>query len=111
MAAFPEPPALQVIPTRGKTPHCWENRSVIFVANLLSLFFGNREGARLLEAETPCVDSYGGRLLPALIAFCLSPELELANPPFDGAWKTHLPCSPATGKSAILICRSSCCSM
>jgi len=66
MAAFPEPPALQVIPTRGKTPHCWENRSVIFVANLLSLFFGNREGARLLEAEISCVDSYGGRLLPVL---------------------------------------------
>ncbi len=66
MAEIHEPPAPQVMPTCGQTPHCWENRSVIFVANLLSLFFGNREGARLLEAEISCVDSYGGRLLPVL---------------------------------------------
>ena len=50
----------------GKTPNCWERRSVIFFANLLSLFFGNRGGARLLAEEIRCVDSYGGRLLPVL---------------------------------------------
>lgn len=55
-----------VIPTQGDTPNSWENRSVIFFANLLSLFFGNREGAGLLQSEISCVDSYGGRLLPML---------------------------------------------
>ena len=43
-----------------------EERGVIFFANLLSLFFGNRGGARMLEDEIRWVDSYGGRLLPAL---------------------------------------------
>lgn len=55
-----------VIRTRGETPNGWEDRSVIFFANLLSLFFGNRGGARELEREIRCVDSYGGRLLPML---------------------------------------------
>lgn len=55
-----------VVPTQGHTPNCWEDRSVIFVANLLSLFFGNRGGAERLEEEISCVDSYGGRLLPVL---------------------------------------------
>ncbi|WP_193213152.1 hypothetical protein [Luteolibacter marinus] len=66
MDLFPEPGAPLVIPTQGYTPNCWENRSVIFVANLLSMFFGNREEAEILEDEISCVDSYGGRLLPVL---------------------------------------------
>lgn len=55
-----------VIATQGFSPECRDARSAIFVANLLSLFFGNREGAQLLEHEISCVDSYGGRLLPTL---------------------------------------------
>lgn len=55
-----------VIASLGYSPDCGKDQSVIFVANLLSLFFGNREGARLLEDEISCVDSYGGRLLPIL---------------------------------------------
>lgn len=61
-----QPCTLRIVRTRGFTADCGESRSVIFVANLLSLFFGNREGARRLEAEISCVDSYGGRLLPIL---------------------------------------------
>lgn len=49
------------IPTEGR-----QRRGVIFFANLLSLFFGNRGGASLLADEIQWVDSYGGRLLPAL---------------------------------------------
>ncbi len=56
----------RIVTTGGYTPEVGENRSVIFVANLLSLFFGNKEGAKLLEEEISCVDSYGGRLLPVL---------------------------------------------
>lgn len=56
----------RVVHGLGQTPNCWEQRSVIFFANLLSLFFGNRGGARLLEEEIRWVDSYGGRLLPVL---------------------------------------------
>ena len=63
---WPDPYAPLIVPTQGHTPSCWENRSVIFFANLLSLFFGNRAGARLLQEEISCVDSYGGRLLPVL---------------------------------------------
>ncbi len=67
MRLMPDHPvAPRIVRTRGFTADCGEPRSVIFVANLLSLFFGNREGARRLEAEISCVDSYGGRLLPIL---------------------------------------------
>ncbi len=50
----------------GAAPRFWSDRNVIFFANLLSLFFGNRDGARLLRSEISCVDSYGGRLLPLI---------------------------------------------
>jgi hypothetical protein len=66
MADHSEPVPPRIIATQGYTPDCGEDRSVIFVVNLLSLFFGNRDGARLLENEISCVDSYGGRLLPIL---------------------------------------------
>ncbi|MCH7228728.1 hypothetical protein [Haloferula sp. A504] len=61
-----KPDVPQVLRDLGTIPKCWEDRSVIFFANLLSLFFGNRDGARLLSEEIRCVDSYGGRLLPVL---------------------------------------------
>lgn len=60
------PGDIPVIETHGKSPAFWEGRSVIFVANLLSLFFGNRGETHLLEHEISDVDTYGGRLLPIL---------------------------------------------
>jgi hypothetical protein len=56
----------RIVATNGYAPGRNEKRGVIFVANLLSLFFGNHAGAKLLESEISCVDSYGGRLLPVL---------------------------------------------
>lgn len=58
------PPA--VTETCGVSPRFWEGRSVLFFANLLSLFFGNRGETYLLEQEISGVDSYGGRLLPVV---------------------------------------------
>ncbi len=66
MAESSEAPHLRITVTRGFPTGCSADSGVIFVVNLLSLFFGNREGARLLENEISCVDSYGGRLLPIL---------------------------------------------
>lgn len=66
MVSNQEAEPLEVSRAVGSTPNGWEDRSVIFFANLLSLFFGNRGGARQLEQEIRCVDSYGGRLLPVL---------------------------------------------
>ena len=56
----------EVIETCGNSPEFWEGRSVLFVANLLSLFFGNRGEMYMLEHEISGVDSYGGRLLPII---------------------------------------------
>ncbi len=66
MPEAPSPFRPQVVITQGFPSEKSRDGSVIFVVNLLSLFFGNREGARLLEDEISCVDSYGGRLLPVL---------------------------------------------
>lgn len=41
-------------------------RRAAFVANLLSLFFGNEEETRLLQEEVGGIESYGGRLIPIL---------------------------------------------
>ena len=55
-----------VVQTHGYTPKFWEGVSVVFVANLLSLFFGNRGETYLLEENISGVDSYGSRLLPVV---------------------------------------------
>ncbi len=39
---------------------------MLFVANLLALFFGNEEETRLLRDEVRGSDTYGGRLVPML---------------------------------------------
>jgi hypothetical protein len=66
MAGPPELQHPEIVVTRGYNSGCAESRDIIFVVNMLSLFFGNRDGARLLENEISCVDSYGGRLMPIL---------------------------------------------
>lgn len=55
----------KVIDTEGNLPPFW-NRSVVFVANLLGLFFGNEEETQVLANEVGAIDSYGGRLMPIL---------------------------------------------
>ncbi len=42
------------------------NRRAAFVANLLSLFYGNEEETALLKREVGSLESYGGRLIPIL---------------------------------------------
>lgn len=46
-------------------PH-FPDRNVIFVANLLALFFGNEQETRALRTEVGEIDSYGGRLIPII---------------------------------------------
>ncbi|GEM_PF-330438 len=55
----------EVIDAGGRLLHFWDD-SVLFVANLLALFFGNEDQTRLLQNEIRGADSYGGRLLPIL---------------------------------------------
>ncbi|RKX34826.1 MAG: hypothetical protein DRP71_05820 [Verrucomicrobia bacterium] len=51
--------------TDGGLPVLWDRR-VIFVANLLSLFFGNeKETGELMDQVGP-LETYGGRLVPVL---------------------------------------------
>jgi len=49
----------------GELPEGW-NRSVVFFANIRSLFFGNESGARILSEEVGALESYGGRLIPLI---------------------------------------------
>lgn len=44
----------------------FRKRRGAFVANLLSLFFGNEEETTLLKEEVGGIESYGGRLIPIL---------------------------------------------
>jgi hypothetical protein len=55
-----------VVQTQGYTPRLWRDRSAIFVANLLAMFFGNEDQTRLLEHEISGADSYGARLVPIM---------------------------------------------
>lgn len=55
----------RVVETGGELPPFWD-RSAVFVANLLGLFFGNEEETQMLEDEVGEVDSYGGRLIPII---------------------------------------------
>ena len=57
------PPPVEM--TLDRLPAFWD-RSVVFVANLLSLFFGNAQQRQVLEGEIHWLDSYDGRLAPIL---------------------------------------------
>ena len=50
---------------RDCDPH-FDDRNVIFIANLLALFFGNEKETQALRNEVGEIDSYGGRLIPIL---------------------------------------------
>jgi len=50
---------------RDCEPH-FADRNVLFVANLLALFFGNEAETDALRREVGEIDSYGGRLIPIL---------------------------------------------
>jgi hypothetical protein len=49
----------------GGLPNLW-NRNAVFVANLLSLFFGNRAETQVLREHVGSIETYGGRLIPIL---------------------------------------------
>jgi hypothetical protein len=49
----------------GAKTRLWD-RNAVFVANLLSLFFGNTRGAEVLRHEVGSLETYGGRLIPIL---------------------------------------------
>jgi hypothetical protein len=49
----------------GRLPRFWD-RSAVFVANLLSQFYGNDGQAEALAEQIKEIDSYGGRLLPLI---------------------------------------------
>lgn len=49
----------------GSLPRLWD-RSAVFFANLLSLFFGNTRGTEMLRREVGTLESYGGRLIPII---------------------------------------------
>ena len=69
--------ALRVHP--GHLPRFWD-RSAVFVANLRSLFFGNRRQTEILDQQVRGIDSYGGRLLPLIdLLFTGSPNLLLVE--------------------------------
>lgn len=57
--------SLKVISSPGTLPSPSE-RSIVFLANLLSLFFGNAEETDLLKKQVGKIETYGGRLLPIL---------------------------------------------
>jgi hypothetical protein len=56
---------LEIRSIPGMLPRLWERR-IIFVANLLSLFFGNEEEAGVLREQVGPLETYGGRLIPIL---------------------------------------------
>jgi len=66
---------MDVHATGGHLPRFWD-RQVIFIANLLSLFYGNGEETDVLRAEVGPLESYGGRLIPILSTlFCRHPNI------------------------------------
>lgn len=59
------PGPANVVARPGRLPAFFD-RSVVFFANLLGLFFGNEAETRLLAEEVGELDSYGGRLIPLI---------------------------------------------
>jgi hypothetical protein len=49
----------------GRLPAFWD-RSVVFFANLMSMFFGNIEQVNQLNKEVSGANTYGGRLIPII---------------------------------------------
>lgn len=57
--------SLQVHKIPGQLPERWD-RSVIFFANLLSLFYGNEAETQVLRDEVGALETYGSRLIPVI---------------------------------------------
>lgn len=57
--------ALTIRHLSGELPPLWDRR-VVFVANLLGLFFGNANETGELQRQVGTIESYGGRLVPLL---------------------------------------------
>jgi len=49
----------------GEMPPPWDRR-VIFIANILALFYGNESETQVLHKEIGALESYGSRLVPLL---------------------------------------------
>lgn len=64
-AMGPENDSPRMVIAPGTMPRTNE-RGVIFFANLLSLFFGNRDETRILRERVGRIETYGGRLIPIL---------------------------------------------
>lgn len=64
--AIGEPADPLVVQTHGHTPRFWQGRSVVFFANLLSMFYGNEDQVRELSRQISGAECYGGRLLPII---------------------------------------------
>lgn len=62
----PLPGGPLVVHTHGYTPRLWRDRSAVFIANLMAMFFGNERETELLQQEIRGADSYGARLLPIM---------------------------------------------
>jgi len=58
-------PPIQVHCAPGTLPEFWD-RQVIFMANLLGLFFGNDLETEALREQVGPLETYGGRLVPVL---------------------------------------------
>jgi len=58
-------PAISCRTEFHRLPPFWDRRAV-FIANILSIFFGNREEVSELRREVGTLESYGGRLIPVL---------------------------------------------
>lgn len=57
----------------GRLPVFWD-RSVVFFANLLALFFGNKQAIQELAAQVGQIETYGGRLCPLINLLFRGPD-------------------------------------
>ncbi|MBP9854810.1 MAG: hypothetical protein KBD53_08085 [Candidatus Omnitrophica bacterium] len=68
----------------GQIPPFWD-RSVAFLANMLSLFYGNMSETNILKSEIGALETYGSRLVPLINLIYRGPHniLFLEVPPND----------------------------
>ena len=57
--------SVEIINKPGQLPAFW-NRSIIFFANIQSIFFDNQGGLERLKQRVSGVETYGGRLIPII---------------------------------------------
>ncbi|MBT8038123.1 MAG: ATP-grasp domain-containing protein [Verrucomicrobiae bacterium] len=73
---FTRVPEVMVVESTARLPAFWDQNAA-FVANLLGLFFDNKEEAKMLSDTVGEMDSYGGRLLPIVDLLYAGPERNL----------------------------------